>query len=178
MLGVDPGSRRTGWGLLEARPGRARLIACDVISLSSSRSFEQRLYDLQQAFHEVVHRLRPQTAAVEAPFHGVNARAALQLAHARGVLLAVLAGAGVPVVEYAPATVKKAVAMNGRAEKAQVQAMVSLLLGLDEPLKQPDLADALAVALCHSGGLGGAAPARGSSAAARRAWTRKLEGRR
>ena len=106
----------------------------------------------------------------QAPFHGVNARAALQLAHARGVLLAVLAGAGVPVAEYAPATVKKAVAMNGRAEKAQVQAMVSLLLGLDEPLKQPDLADALAVALCHSSGLGGA-PARGSAAAARRGVT-------
>lgn len=180
MLGVDPGSRRTGWGLLEARPGRARLVACNVIRLEPGRRFEERLHDLQQHFQQLVEELRPDTAAVEAPFHGVNARAALQLAHARGVLLAVLGGSGVPVVEYAPATVKKSVADNGRADKAQVQAMVGILLGLHEPLRQPDLADALAVALCHATDLAGhgAAAARGSAHAARQAWTRKLHDHR
>lgn len=94
-------------------------------------------------------RIQPSSAAVEAPFQGANARSALQLAHARGVILAVLACAGVEVTEYTPAMVKKSVVGNGRAPKEQVQWMVSRLLALSRPTGSSDASDALAVALCH-----------------------------
>jgi crossover junction endodeoxyribonuclease RuvC len=104
---------------------------------------------LQQELSDLVERLRPTCAAVESPYHGANARSAFQLAQARGVVLAVLAGAGVEIAEYSPATVKKAVTGNGRAPKAQVRAMVGQLLGRPGIDVSDDLADALAVALCH-----------------------------
>ncbi len=108
----------------------------------------ERLGWLHERFQEMVDRLQPDAAAVEATFHGASARSALHLAHARGVILAVLAQAGIPVAECAPATVKKAVTDNGRADKLQVRAMVCRQLGLETD--QPDdLTDALAVALCH-----------------------------
>jgi crossover junction endodeoxyribonuclease RuvC len=113
-----------------------------------------RLHLLTVEFRELVLRLGPSAAAVEMAFHGVNARAALQLAHARGVLLAVLAGAGIPVAEYTPAAVKKAVTGNGRAEKHQVQWMVARLVRSDTPTAGLDRADALAVALCHLSSVG------------------------
>jgi len=108
----------------------------------------ERLGWLHERFQEMVDRLEPDTAAVEAPFHGASARSALHLAHARGVILAVLARTGIPVAECAPATVKKAVTDNGRAGKDEVRAMVCSELGL-EPDQPDDLTDALAVALCH-----------------------------
>lgn len=107
-----------------------------------------RLSRLHEAFGALVERLEPSSAAVESPFHGASARAALQLAHARGVLLAVLAGRGVPVSDYPPATVKKAVTGNGRAEKSQVQAMVQRLVGPTIVVDRADIADAIAIALC------------------------------
>lgn len=127
-------------------------MACGTIRPGGGLSLAERLHAIQSAFHAVVTRLRPTSAAVEAPFHGVNARSALQLAHARGVLLAVLAGEGVEVVEYSPAVVKKAVTGNGRAEKRQVQTM---LRGLLDPAstgipESSDAADAVGVALCHA----------------------------
>ena len=150
VLGVDPGTLLTGWGLLTGSADRPQLIESGVIRLGrSSTPLAERLHRLATRFDELVKALEPAAAAVEAPFHGVNARAALQLAHSRGVLLATLAGAGVEVVEYAPAAVKVAVTGNGRAEKAQVQAMVMRLLGVDALPGPADRADALAVALCH-----------------------------
>jgi crossover junction endodeoxyribonuclease RuvC len=104
---------------------------------------------LHQDLTILVERLQPDVAAVEAPFHGASARAALLLAHARGVVLAVLAAAGVEVVEYAPAAVKKAVTGNGRADKEQVASMVCRQIGEDLDASPHDLSDALAVALCH-----------------------------
>jgi crossover junction endodeoxyribonuclease RuvC len=109
----------------------------------------ERLLLLQQELDALVRRLKPTCAAVESPYHGVNARSAFQLAQARGVVLAVLAGAGIEIAEYPPATVKKAVTGNGRAPKAQVRSMVGELLGRPELDGSDDLADALAVALCH-----------------------------
>jgi crossover junction endodeoxyribonuclease RuvC len=97
----------------------------------------------------VIERHHPTAAAVETPFHGVNVRSALALAHARGVVLEVLAAAGVPIHEYSPAEVKKAVTGNGRAEKGQVQRMICALLVVDRAELGTDVADALAVALCH-----------------------------
>jgi crossover junction endodeoxyribonuclease RuvC len=103
---------------------------------------------LHAAILSVVTQHAPSEAAVEAPFHGVSARSALQLAHARGVILSALGVSGLRVVEYSPATIKKAVTGNGRAEKEQVGAMVSRLLAGGSPGK-PDIADAMAAALCH-----------------------------
>jgi len=91
----------------------------------------------------------PTEAAVEAPFHGASARSALQLAHARGVVLAVLGISSLPVFEYSPATIKRAVTGNGRAEKEQVEAMVSRLVGAGCPPGKSDIADAIAAAMCH-----------------------------
>jgi crossover junction endodeoxyribonuclease RuvC len=109
---------------------------------------------LHDAIKLVVERFEPTEAAVESPFHGVNARSALQLAHARGVILAALGGAGVPVFEYTPATIKKAVTGSGRAEKVQVQLMVGRLIPNTVPDERPDVADAIAAALCHLFGSG------------------------
>lgn len=111
--------------------------------------FAQRLARLQVGIATVVETHRPTEAAVEAPFHGVSARSALQLAHARGVVLAVLGSAAVAVHEYAPAAIKKTVTGNGRAEKRQVQAMVARLVTAGEAAERPDVADAVAAALCH-----------------------------
>lgn len=148
VLGVDPGSRVTGWGLLGGSAAQARLIEAGVLRLGA-RDFPGRLALLQDRLSELVSRLRPTVAAVEAPFHGASARSALQLAHARGVVLAVLAASGVEVVEYTPATVKKAMTGNGRADKEQVAGMVRRQLGGALPETSHDLSDALAVALCH-----------------------------
>ena len=156
VLGIDPGSQATGWGVVCGPSSAPRLVAAGVIRLPSGLAFAPRLHLLQVKLAEVVERHAPGSAGVEAPFHGASARAALQLAHARGVTLAVLAGASVEVFEYSPATVKKSVTGNGRAGKQQVARMVRSLLGgppqalaeLDG-LQAGDRADALAVALCH-----------------------------
>ena len=110
---------------------------------------ERRLARLHEALTSIVATSSPSHAAVEAPFHGVSARSALQLAHARGVVLAVLGAACVPVSEYAPATIKKAVTGSGRAEKPQVAAMVCRMLRVADPAMREDVSDATAAALCH-----------------------------
>jgi crossover junction endodeoxyribonuclease RuvC len=150
VLGVDPGSIVTGWGMLAGSAERPSLVESGVIRLGrSSVPLAERLHRLARGLDELVGRLSPVAAAVEAPFIGVNARAALQLAHARGVVLAMLAAVDVPVIEYAPAAVKVAVTGNGRADKDQVRAMVTRLLGLETVPGPADRTDALAVALCH-----------------------------
>lgn len=154
VLGIDPGSRVTGWGLLEGSPSRPRLVECGVIRLAAGASLAERLAALQGELEPLLARLSPGASAVESPFHGANARAALQLAHARGVVLAGLSAGGVAVVEYTPATVKKAVTGNGRATKEQVRRMVRRLLGHALPQASLDATDALAVALCHASSSG------------------------
>lgn len=150
VLGVDPGSLVTGWGLIAEQSPRPVLEACGSIHLGGSRaSLAERLSRLQQELGAVVARLAPDGAAVEAPFHGASARSALQLAHARGVVLAVLGAAGLTVAEYSPAQVKQAISGSGRADKAQVGEMVERLLGLDSRKERHDAQDALAVAWCH-----------------------------
>jgi len=149
VLGVDPGSQTTGWGLLGGTASRPQLLDGGVVRLGRSGSFAGRLARLHQDLTAVVERLRPGVAAVEAPFHGASARSALRLAHARGVVLAVLAAAGVEVAEYSPAAVKKAVTGSGRADKEQVASMVFRQVGEEFAAHPHDLSDALAVALCH-----------------------------
>lgn len=147
ILGVDPGSLATGWALLTGTPERPRLVASGVIRPKRGTPFAERLATIQDRFVEILAEHRPVQAAVETPFHGASARAALQLAHARGVILASLSRAGVSMVEYSPAEVKKTVTGNGRATKEQVAYMVERLAGMKTA--DHDRTDAVAVALCH-----------------------------
>ena len=117
--------------------------------MAATLSLAARLADLHEGIVDVVRLHTPSEAAVEATFHGVSARSALVLAHARGVVLAVLGTSRMPVHEYSPATIKKAVTGNGRAEKAQIESMVSRLVPGDGHRLRPDVADAVATALCH-----------------------------
>lgn len=153
VLGIDPGTYATGWGLLVGTAARPRLGACGVIVPKRDLSLAQRLARLRSELEAVVEESRPESACVEAPFHGINARAALQLAHARGVVLAVLGAAGVEVAEVSPATVKKALVGSGRADKDQVRRMVERVLGPFETRLRHDVSDALAVAWCRAGTL-------------------------
>jgi crossover junction endodeoxyribonuclease RuvC len=122
--------------------------------MSERSAMADRLARLHAGIMAVVQEHAPTEAAVEAPFHGVSARSALQLAHARGVVLAVLGIAGLQVFEYSPATIKKAVTGNGRAEKEQVEAMVARLVMGGAPRGKSDIADAVAAAVCHLFGAG------------------------
>jgi crossover junction endodeoxyribonuclease RuvC len=152
ILGIDPGSRFCGYGVIEqVGPGRVRYIECGVVepNLKAAAPLPARLAEIAAGLREVIGELRPQAVAVEGVFHGKNARSALQLGHARGVALMLAGEAGLAVHEYAPATVKRAVAGNGAADKLQVQAMVRALCELRRAPRL-DASDALAVAICHA----------------------------
>ena len=133
---------------------KPELVACGEIKLALRLPLPDRLASLHAEIGSVIATHRPSMAAVEAPFHGVSARSALQLAHARGVVLAALGVSGLQVFEYSPATIKKAVTGNGRAEKRQVELMVSRLLSEGCAPGKSDIADAIAAALCHLFGTG------------------------
>ena len=164
IFGVDPGSERTGYGCIDSADGRHRLVTCGSLSAPASASFPERLMVIHSGLAALLQRHQPSCVAVEGIFHARNVRSALRLGHARGVALLAASQAGVPVVEYSPAEVKRAVVGYGRAEKTQIQRMIKLLLGLDAVPSPHDAADALAVALCHlhtaTSPISAAAPAR------------------
>jgi crossover junction endodeoxyribonuclease RuvC len=149
IFGIDPGSVRTGYGCVDSDGSRHRLVACGAITAPARLPFPQRLLAIHTELVAQLARCRPDCVAVEALFHAVNARSALQLGHARGVVLLAASQAGLPIAEYPPAEVKRAVVGYGRAEKLQVQHMVCLLLGLESVPGSLDVSDALAVAICH-----------------------------
>jgi crossover junction endodeoxyribonuclease RuvC len=150
ILGIDPGTRYFGYGVIERLgPGRVRYIECGVLEPRRGGDLAARLAEIAGGLREVLDELSPTVVAVEGVFHGVNARSALQLGHSRGVALATAGELALPVHEYAPATVKRAVAGNGAATKDQVSAMVRMLCGLNRAPKH-DASDALAVAICHA----------------------------
>jgi crossover junction endodeoxyribonuclease RuvC len=150
IFGIDPGSVRTGYGCIETDGTRHHLVACGAIAASARLPFPDRLLKIHVELTALLARCRPDGVAVESLFHAVNARSALQLGHARGVALLAASQAGVPIAEYTPAEIKRAVVGYGRAEKTQVQQMIRLLLGLAEAPQPLDVSDALAVAICHS----------------------------
>ncbi len=150
IFGIDPGSGRTGYGCIDSDGSRCELVAHGAISALSGSAFPDRLARIFDALEAMLAAHRPACVAVEEVFQGRNARSALKLGQVRGVALLAAARAGVPVTEYAPAAVKQAVVGYGRADKRQVQRMVALLLGMDEPPSPHDAADALAVAVCHA----------------------------
>jgi crossover junction endodeoxyribonuclease RuvC len=149
ILGLDPGSLHTGYGLVERRGSAVVVVEAGRISCPRDLAVPARLAHLAERLAELVERRHPNLAALETLFHGANARSLIVLAEARGALLSVLAGCGVEIAEYSPAEVKSAVTGNGRAEKEQVARMVRLLLGLPpQGGMSPDTTDALALALC------------------------------
>jgi crossover junction endodeoxyribonuclease RuvC len=150
IFGIDPGSERTGYGCIESSGGRHRLIVCGILSAPARSTFPERLLAIHVGLQALLARHRPECVAVENIFFAKNVRSALKLGHARGIALLAASQASIPVVEYSPAEIKRSVVGYGRAEKQQVQTMMKLLLGLDAVPSPHDVADALAVAICHS----------------------------
>lgn len=150
IFGVDPGSARTGYGCIETDGTRHRVVACGALSVPLRAAFADKLRSIHGRLSQLLETHRPDAVAVEDLFHAKNARSALKLGHVRGVVLLAASQARVSVAEYSPAEVKQAVVGYGRAEKSQVQEMVTLLLGLSERPSPLDVSDALAVAVCHA----------------------------
>jgi len=150
ILGVDPGSVRTGYGAIDTDGRRHRLIEKGFIAPPPRSSLHERLRHIHDGVTSLIVRLHPEALAVEDVFHAVNTRTALVLGHVRGVVLLAGAEAGLAVHAFAPATVKQQVTGFGRAEKSQVALMVARMLELPGDGEPGDAADALAVALCHA----------------------------
>lgn len=148
ILGIDPGSLHTGYGLVEKHGSSLKAVEAGRISCPKDVALPVRLARLYGSLGELIDRLQPELAVLETPFHGPNSRSLIVLAQARGVLLAGLAARGLEIREYSPAEIKSAVTGNGRAEKEQVARMVKLLLGAQAASWAVDATDALAVAIC------------------------------
>jgi len=149
VLGIDPGTATTGYGLVEEVGGDLRALAFGTIKTPAGRPLPARLQLIYRAVADLAAEWGPTGAAVEELFFSSNVRTAMSVGQARGVALLALADAGLAVAEYTPSAVKQAVTGYGSADKAQVQEMVRLLLGLAETPRPDDAADALAVAICH-----------------------------
>lgn len=149
VLGIDPGSDRTGYGCVDSDGRRHRLVLCGAVRTPAGTAFPDKLAAIHRELTATIAECRPALVAIESLFHAVNVRSALKLGHARGVAVLAAVEAGIEVVEYTPAEIKRAVVGYGRAEKPQVQQMIKLLLGLEQVPTPHDAADALAVAICH-----------------------------
>jgi crossover junction endodeoxyribonuclease RuvC len=149
VLGIDCGTARTGYGVIESDGRRHTLIAAGTIRTRTKDPLASRLKEIAEGLRQVIADHSPGSAAVEAVFHAVNTKTALKLAHARGVALLCVAEAEIECTEYSPLEIKNSVVGYGRAEKVQVQMMVASLLGLAKPLAE-DASDAAAAAICHA----------------------------
>src|SRR6266404_1173000 len=149
IIGVDPGSDTTGYGVIDSDGRHYDLVEYAGIRGPKHLNFAERLLAISRKLEEVIERLSPQACAVEDTFYEVNVKSALKLGQARGAVLVVAARAGVEVFEYSPLEIKSALVGYGRAEKQQVQEMVRVLLGLKTAPEPLDASDALAVAICH-----------------------------
>jgi crossover junction endodeoxyribonuclease RuvC len=148
VIGIDPGTRHFGWGVVRRDGTRPSHVAHGVIDTDVNESIAVRLCQIERELGEVVREYRPTASVVEALFFAKDATAAAKLGHARGVALLVLARAGLPIAEYEPTRIKKAVVGYGHADKRQVAMMIATLFRLPVP-PRPDAADALAIALAH-----------------------------
>ena len=179
IFGVDPGSAHTGYGCIDTTGGRHRIVVCGALSPPARAPLPEKLRVVHDGLAALLSDCAPDAVAIEDLFYARNARSALTLGHIRGAAMLAAAQAELPVAEYAPAEVKRAVVGYGRADKRQVQQMVALLLGLTAPPDRLDVTDALAVAICHAHQVGPPAaaavvPAAGS---APRSWRRYRPGR-
>lgn len=150
ILGLDPGSRHTGYGLVDSAGGRLQAVGHGRFSSPSTKPVAERLAHMAAELAALLDRWQPHVAVLETPFLGMNTRSLVVLAQARGALLAVLAARGLEIDEYTPAEVKSAVTGNGRADKSQVARMVELHLSLRDVELSEDAADALAMAICFA----------------------------
>lgn len=149
IIGIDPGSRITGYGVIDADRGQLRFIACGVVKTTTGYPFSHRLNEIFDGINEVVQVHGPVCAAIEDVFLAANPRSAIKLGHARGAAVVAAMQNGLSVFDYSPRAVKQAVAGYGQAGKEQVQHMVRVLLALSGA-PSADAADALAVAICHA----------------------------
>ena len=149
ILGIDPGSRATGYGVIDCQGQALTFVTCGVIRTSEKKPFPERLEEIYEGIVEVIGIHKPQLAGIEDIFTAINPRSALKLGHARGVLILAARQHGLLLDEYSPTVVKQAVAGYGQAPKEQVQQMVRVLLKLVASPSQ-DAADALAVAICRA----------------------------
>ncbi len=149
VLGIDPGSRATGYAVIEHRGGQPHLLECGVIRTRPKSDLTTRLVEIHTGLLELLDRHTPECVAIEGIFSGHNARSAMVLGHARGVAVLTAAQRGLAVHEYSPAEVKKAVVGSGRASKQQIGFMVTQHLRLAEEPRPEDAADGCAIALCH-----------------------------
>ncbi len=154
IIGIDPGLRRTGWGVIESLGNSLRFVASGTVMSDGDLDLASRLCQLHDGLAEVVHGYQPDEAAVEQTFVNKDAVATLKLGQARGVVMLVPARAGLPVAEYAPNAVKKAVIGVGHGDKQQIHMMLKILMPKAE-FKGNDAADALAIAICHAHNRGG-----------------------
>ncbi len=158
ILGIDPGSVTTGFGVIEYERGRLTVVEFGAIHTPKGAELSERLGIIHERLREVIERTRPEAAAIETPFAGNNVKSLIQLAHARGVILLAVRTAAVAMFEYSPRSVKSAVVGYGGAEKEQVAKMVRMLLPGTAALKMTaDASDALAIAICHAHTAGTAA---------------------
>jgi len=150
VLGIDCGSQHTGYGVVELDPsGKLHCIAVGAIHATARAPIADRLNKIFQGLQAVIERDQPEEVAIEDVFFAVNVKSALKLGHVRGVAMLAASSAGLAVAEYAPLSIKSAVVGYGRADKEQVQHMITRLLNLAAPPDSPDAADALAIAICH-----------------------------
>lgn len=150
ILGIDCGTERTGWGVIESDGRRHSVVGHGVIRTKAAHPLELRLRTIADGLRGVLARHQPEAAAVEGLFYSQNVKTALKLAHVRGVALLAIAEAGVAFGEYSPLEVKSSLVGYGRAEKGQVQLMVRTLTGVQGDFETEDASDALAVAICHA----------------------------
>ncbi len=150
ILGIDPGFAIVGWGVVEYSGSKFKTIAYGSIQTPAGMRIEERLFQIQKQLNFLFDTYHPDAMAVEELFFNNNITTGIRVAEARGVILVAAEAHGVPIAEYTPSQIKQAVVGYGKAEKKQIIAMVTMLLGLKEPPKPDDTADALAVAICHA----------------------------
>ncbi len=150
ILGIDPGSGSTGYGIIDTDGSRHRAILYGAIRTHPKKPFHERLLKIYTELNGILSREKIDVVAIEEVFHATNVQSALRLGHARGIALLVAAQKSLEVYEYSPLEIKSAVVGYGRAEKTQVQMMVRLILNLPETPSPDDAADALAIAICHA----------------------------
>lgn len=149
ILGVDPGTLVTGFGVIRHTANKTRVLECGVVKNGSTKSMPLRLKAIFGKLSDIIEKYHPDEFAIETSFYGKNAQSAMKLGHARGVSLLAAVNRDVPTAEYSPREVKKAVVGNGAASKEQVRYMVKTLLQMKASPEFYDSSDALAVALCH-----------------------------
>jgi crossover junction endodeoxyribonuclease RuvC len=149
VLGIDPGTATTGYGIVDGHEGQVQMVTYGAIQTSSKLPMPERLVQIYAELAALIQEYRPDAAAIEELFFGRNVTTAITVGQARGVLILALAHAGVSIAEYKPAVIKQTIAGYGQADKAQMQLMVRHLLDLEETPRPDDAADGLAIALTH-----------------------------